>query len=70
MDINRFRQCSLQSLQTLLTLICVWQWIEAAEWFRLRRRRMWLTCSEVRGFMVEMVEKKWLFVAVCAWFEF
>jgi hypothetical protein len=50
--------------------MCVWWWIEAAEWFRLRRTRMWLTCSEVRGFMVEMVEEKWLFVAVCAWFEF
>jgi len=31
---------------------------------------MCLPCLEVRGFMVEMVEKKQLFVAVCAWFEF
>jgi len=31
---------------------------------------MWLTCLEERGFMVEMVEKKQFFVAVCAWFKF
>jgi hypothetical protein len=31
---------------------------------------MWLTCLEVRGFIVEMVEKTQLFVVVYAWFEF
>jgi len=31
---------------------------------------MWLTCSGVRGFIVMMVEKKWLFAIVYAWFEF
>ncbi len=31
---------------------------------------MWLTFSGVRGCIVMMVKKRWLFAVVCAWFFF